>query len=187
MARLARLALSEEEIEPMARELSAVLDHVAKMGELSLDDVAPTSHVVEMTGALRADRPRPSLPREVVLDQAPDAGDEGFLVPSPQALTLAVRRRECSTSRRPPRSRRSRRGELSAQELFEFYRERAQQHGGAAEDGGLNCLTWVAEEAPTPPAPVRARSAGGRAAGGQGPVLHQGRAEPVGLAHPRGL
>jgi aspartyl-tRNA(Asn)/glutamyl-tRNA(Gln) amidotransferase subunit C len=85
VARLARLALSDEEIEPMARELSAVLDHVAKIGELSLDDVAPTSHVVELTGALRADRPRPSLPREVALEQAPEVGDEGFLVPSPQA------------------------------------------------------------------------------------------------------
>jgi aspartyl-tRNA(Asn)/glutamyl-tRNA(Gln) amidotransferase subunit C len=85
VARLARLALTDEEIEPMARELSAVLDHAAKMGELSLDDVPPTSHVVEMTGALRPDHARPSLPREVALDQAPDAGDEGFLVPSPQA------------------------------------------------------------------------------------------------------
>jgi aspartyl-tRNA(Asn)/glutamyl-tRNA(Gln) amidotransferase subunit C len=85
VARLARLALSEEEIEPMARELSAVLDHIAKIGELSLDDVAPTSHVVEVTGALRPDRARPSLPREVALEQAPHAGDEGFLVPSPQA------------------------------------------------------------------------------------------------------
>jgi aspartyl-tRNA(Asn)/glutamyl-tRNA(Gln) amidotransferase subunit C len=85
VARLARLALSEEEIEPMARELSGVLDHIAKIGELSLDDVAPTSHVVEVTGALRPDRARPSLPREVALEQAPDAGDEGFLVPSPQA------------------------------------------------------------------------------------------------------
>jgi aspartyl-tRNA(Asn)/glutamyl-tRNA(Gln) amidotransferase subunit C len=84
VARLARLALSEEEIEPIARELSAVLDHVAKIGELSLDDVAPTSHVVEVTGALRSDTPRPSLPREVALEQAPAVGDEGFLVPSPQ-------------------------------------------------------------------------------------------------------
>jgi aspartyl-tRNA(Asn)/glutamyl-tRNA(Gln) amidotransferase subunit C len=85
VARLARLALSDEEIEPMARELSAVLDHIAKIGELELDDVPPTSHVVELTGALRPDKPRPSLPREVALEQAPDAGDEGFLVPSPQA------------------------------------------------------------------------------------------------------
>jgi aspartyl-tRNA(Asn)/glutamyl-tRNA(Gln) amidotransferase subunit C len=85
VARLARLALSEEEIEPMARELSAVLDHVATIGKLDLSDVAPTSHVVEVTGGLREDVPTPCLPREVALAQAPDASDEGFLVPSPQA------------------------------------------------------------------------------------------------------
>jgi aspartyl-tRNA(Asn)/glutamyl-tRNA(Gln) amidotransferase subunit C len=85
VAQLARLALSEEEIEPMARELSAVLEHVAKIGELSLDDVPPTSHVVELSGALRPDEPRPCLPREVALAQAPAVGGEGFLVPSPQA------------------------------------------------------------------------------------------------------
>jgi aspartyl-tRNA(Asn)/glutamyl-tRNA(Gln) amidotransferase subunit C len=85
VARLARLALGEDEIEPMARELSAVLDHVARIGELDLEDVAPTSHVVDVTGALRPDRPRPCLPREIALANAPAAGDEGFLVPSPQA------------------------------------------------------------------------------------------------------
>jgi aspartyl-tRNA(Asn)/glutamyl-tRNA(Gln) amidotransferase subunit C len=85
VAQLARLALSEEEIAPMARELSAVLEHIATIGELSLDDVAPTSHVVELTGALRPDEPRPCLPRDVALAQAPDVGGEGFLVPSPQA------------------------------------------------------------------------------------------------------
>jgi aspartyl-tRNA(Asn)/glutamyl-tRNA(Gln) amidotransferase subunit C len=85
VARLARLALAEDEIEPMARELSAVLDHVAKIGELDLDGVVPTSHVVDVTGALRADEPRPCLPREVALAQAPAVSDDGFLVPSPQA------------------------------------------------------------------------------------------------------
>ncbi len=85
MARLARLALAEEEIEPMARELSAVLDHVARIGELDLDDVAPTSHVVDVTSALRPDEPRPCLPRDVALAQAPAVSDGGFLVPSPQA------------------------------------------------------------------------------------------------------
>ena len=85
VARLARLALAEDEIEPMARELSAVLDHIARIGELDLSDVAPTSHVVEVTGGLRPDEPRPSLPREIVLAQAPAVSDEGFLVPSPQA------------------------------------------------------------------------------------------------------
>jgi aspartyl-tRNA(Asn)/glutamyl-tRNA(Gln) amidotransferase subunit C len=89
VARLARLALSEEEIEPMARELSAVLDHVARIGELELDHVAPTSHVIgdEMPThpALRPDEPRPCLPRELALAQAPAVSDDGFLVPSPQA------------------------------------------------------------------------------------------------------
>jgi aspartyl-tRNA(Asn)/glutamyl-tRNA(Gln) amidotransferase subunit C len=85
VARLARLALSEQELEPMARELSAVLDHIAKISELSLKDVPPTSHVVEVTGALRPDEPRPCLPRELVFEQAPAVSDEGFLVPSPQA------------------------------------------------------------------------------------------------------
>jgi len=85
VARLARLELSVEEIEPMARELSAVLDHIAKIGELDLAGVPPTSHVVELTGALRADEPRPSLPREVALAQAPAVDQDGFLVPSPQA------------------------------------------------------------------------------------------------------
>ncbi|HZL48275.1 MAG TPA: Asp-tRNA(Asn)/Glu-tRNA(Gln) amidotransferase subunit GatC [Solirubrobacteraceae bacterium] len=87
VARLARLELSEEEVEPMARELSSVLGHIATIEELDLTDVAPTTHVVEVTGGLRADKPRPSLPREVALAQAPAvSGDgEGFLVPSPQA------------------------------------------------------------------------------------------------------
>ena len=85
VARLARLALREDELEPMARELSAVLDHIATISELDLSGVAPTSHVVELTGALRPDEPRPSLPRELVLEQAPAVSDNGFLVPSPQA------------------------------------------------------------------------------------------------------
>ena len=85
VARLARLQLADQEVEPMARELSAVLDHIAKIGELDLSDVPPTSHVVEISAALRADEPRPCLPRDVVLSQAPAADGEGFLVPSPQA------------------------------------------------------------------------------------------------------
>jgi len=85
VARLARLALSDEEIEPMARELSAVLDHIARIGELDLDDVVPTSHVVADAmpthPALRPDEPRASLPREVALAQAPAVSGYGFLVP----------------------------------------------------------------------------------------------------------
>jgi len=85
VARLARLQLSDDEVEPMARELSSVLDHIATIAELDLDDVPPTSHVVDVSGALRTDKPRPSWPRDVMLSQAPAVSENGFLVPSPQA------------------------------------------------------------------------------------------------------
>jgi aspartyl-tRNA(Asn)/glutamyl-tRNA(Gln) amidotransferase subunit C len=83
VARLARLALSEQEVERMARELSAVLDHIERISELDLEAVPPTSHVIDVAGALREDEPEPSLPREVALEQAPAVEDGGFLVPSP--------------------------------------------------------------------------------------------------------
>jgi aspartyl-tRNA(Asn)/glutamyl-tRNA(Gln) amidotransferase subunit C len=85
VARLARLELSEEETERMATELSGILAHVDRMTEVDLEGVPPTTHVVEVTGALRSDTPRPSWPREVMLAQAPATKDGGFLVPSPQA------------------------------------------------------------------------------------------------------
>lgn len=85
VARLARLELSEEETERMSEELSKVLGHIEKLGELDLSQVQPTSHVVEVDVALRADQPRPSLPHEVALASAPDVADGGFRVPSPQA------------------------------------------------------------------------------------------------------
>ena len=56
----------------MAAELSKVLDHIEKIGELDLDGVPPTSHVVDVVNALRADEPEPSLPREVMLAAAPE-------------------------------------------------------------------------------------------------------------------
>ena len=85
VARLARLALSEDEVERMSRELSAVLDHIAKISELDLEGVLPTSHVVEVENALREDEPEPSLPREQALAAAPAVEADGFLVPSPGA------------------------------------------------------------------------------------------------------
>ena len=83
VARLARLELDEQEVERMAQELSKVLDHVERIRELDLEGVLPTSHVVEVTGALRADEPLPSLPNEIVLAAAPEPVDGGFGVPSP--------------------------------------------------------------------------------------------------------
>lgn len=85
VARLARLRLSDEEVERMAGELSSILDHIERIGELDLEGVPPTSHVVDVANALRADVPRPCLDREVALASAPDRTEDGFLVPSPQA------------------------------------------------------------------------------------------------------
>lgn len=85
VARLARLRLTDEEIERMTGELSSILDHIEKIGELDLHDVAATSHVLELENVLRADEPRPSLPRERALAEAPDTDGEGFKVPSPGA------------------------------------------------------------------------------------------------------
>jgi aspartyl-tRNA(Asn)/glutamyl-tRNA(Gln) amidotransferase subunit C len=83
VAKLARLKLTEDEVERMAGELSAILEHVDNINELDLAGVEPTAHVVPLENVLRADEPRPSLPRERALEAAPDADETGFRVPSP--------------------------------------------------------------------------------------------------------
>jgi aspartyl-tRNA(Asn)/glutamyl-tRNA(Gln) amidotransferase subunit C len=84
VARLARLELTDEEVERMAAELSKVLDHIEKIRELDLEGVPPTSHVVDVVNVLRPDEPQPSLPRDVILAAAPEPVPEGgFGVPSP--------------------------------------------------------------------------------------------------------
>jgi aspartyl-tRNA(Asn)/glutamyl-tRNA(Gln) amidotransferase subunit C len=85
VAKLARLRLTDDEVERMAGELSKILEYVETMNELDLDGVEPTSHVVDLTNVLREDLPRPSLDRETALEQAPDAAEGGFRVPSPGA------------------------------------------------------------------------------------------------------
>jgi aspartyl-tRNA(Asn)/glutamyl-tRNA(Gln) amidotransferase subunit C len=85
VARLARLELTEAEVERMADELSHVLDHIEKIRELDLQGIAPTSHVVDVVNVLRPDEPWPSLPVEVALSCAPEALQGGFGVPSPGA------------------------------------------------------------------------------------------------------
>jgi len=84
VAKLARLRLSDAEVERMAGELSGILEHVDRIGELDLDNVPPTSHVVDLENVLRPDEPRPSWPREDVLAQAPDSADGAFRVPAPR-------------------------------------------------------------------------------------------------------
>ena len=83
VAKLARLKLSDEEVERMSGELSAILEHVDNINELDLEGVEPTTHVVPLENILREDEPRPSLSRERALEPAPDADETGFRVPSP--------------------------------------------------------------------------------------------------------
>ena len=86
VARLARLELSDEDVERMGAELSKVLDHIEKIRELDLHGVQPTSHVVDVVNVLRKDVAEPSLPRDVILEAAPEPVPEGgFGVPSPGA------------------------------------------------------------------------------------------------------
>jgi aspartyl-tRNA(Asn)/glutamyl-tRNA(Gln) amidotransferase subunit C len=85
VARLARLRLSEEEVEQMTGELSGILGHVDRIGALDLEGVEPTSHVVALENVWRADVPRPSLSQEVAMENAPEPLDGAFRVPSPQA------------------------------------------------------------------------------------------------------
>jgi aspartyl-tRNA(Asn)/glutamyl-tRNA(Gln) amidotransferase subunit C len=85
VAKLARLRLADDELDRMADEMSKILEHVETMNELDLEGVEPTSHVVDLTNVLREDTPRPSLDRDSALEQAPDAADGGFRVPSPGA------------------------------------------------------------------------------------------------------
>jgi aspartyl-tRNA(Asn)/glutamyl-tRNA(Gln) amidotransferase subunit C len=85
VARLARLELTDEELDRMAGELSGILEHVDRITALDLDGVEPTSHVVALAIVLRADEPDPCLAREAALEPAPDPAEGAFRVPSPQA------------------------------------------------------------------------------------------------------
>ena len=81
LAHLARLAVSDEELDLFAGQLGAVLDAVAKVGKADVQDVAPTTHAVPMTNVMRDDVVRPSLPRDAVLAGAPAAEDGRIRVP----------------------------------------------------------------------------------------------------------
>ena len=81
LARLARLAVTDEELDLFAGQLAVVLDAVARVGDADVDDVAPTTHAVPMTNVFRPDVARPSLPPQAVLAGVPAAEDDRFRVP----------------------------------------------------------------------------------------------------------
>jgi aspartyl-tRNA(Asn)/glutamyl-tRNA(Gln) amidotransferase subunit C len=81
VARLARLALTDDEVELFTAQLRTVLDHAADVAALDLTHLPPSSHPIALENVLRADEPRPSLDREEVLAQAPAVEDHRFRVP----------------------------------------------------------------------------------------------------------
>ena len=77
IAELAKLKLSEDEIAKMTEQLSAILDHAARLQELNTDAIPPTASVVPLQNVMREDRVIPSTPREDVMANAPDKDDRG--------------------------------------------------------------------------------------------------------------
>lgn len=81
LAHLARLAVTEQELDVFAGQLDVILGSVARVGEVAAADIPPTSHAVPMTNVFRPDEVRPSLPREAILAGAPAVEDDKFRVP----------------------------------------------------------------------------------------------------------
>jgi aspartyl-tRNA(Asn)/glutamyl-tRNA(Gln) amidotransferase subunit C len=77
IAELAKLKLTEDEINRMTEQLSAILDYAARLQELDTDAIPPTASVVPLQNMMRDDAVLPSLPREDVLANAPDRNEEG--------------------------------------------------------------------------------------------------------------
>jgi aspartyl-tRNA(Asn)/glutamyl-tRNA(Gln) amidotransferase subunit C len=81
LARLARLAVTEEELDTFAQQLEVILNSVAKVGEVAARDIEPTSHAVPLTNVFRPDVERPGLTQEQALSGAPAAEQGRFQVP----------------------------------------------------------------------------------------------------------
>ncbi|MEU4242022.1 Asp-tRNA(Asn)/Glu-tRNA(Gln) amidotransferase subunit GatC [Actinoplanes sp. NPDC026619] len=81
LARLSRLAVTEQELDQFAGQLDVILQSVARVGEVAADDIPPTSHSVPLTNVYRDDVPQPSLTQDEALSGAPDAFEGRFRVP----------------------------------------------------------------------------------------------------------
>jgi aspartyl-tRNA(Asn)/glutamyl-tRNA(Gln) amidotransferase subunit C len=82
VAHLARLGLSEEELERLEGQLNHILDQYAILASVPTDHIAPTAQTIELENILRDDVPRPSLPREAVLDNAAEHDEGSIIVPA---------------------------------------------------------------------------------------------------------
>ncbi len=81
LARLARIELSQAELEVLVSQLDVILESVARVSEVAAQDIPPTSHALPLTNVFRKDELRPCLPREQVLAAAPAAEQMRFRVP----------------------------------------------------------------------------------------------------------
>lgn len=81
LARLARLAVTEEELDQFAGQLDVIISSVARVGEVVADDIPPTTHTLPLTNVLRDDVVAPGLDRADVLAGAPDRDGVYFRVP----------------------------------------------------------------------------------------------------------
>jgi len=81
VAKLARLALQESELDALTGQMDAILDYVEKLKELDTDGIVPTSHAVPMENAFREDAVKDSIGVDNALSNAPESGDGCFRVP----------------------------------------------------------------------------------------------------------
>ncbi|MFI7600882.1 Asp-tRNA(Asn)/Glu-tRNA(Gln) amidotransferase subunit GatC [Actinoplanes sp. NPDC049681] len=81
LARLSRLAVTEEELDKFAGQLDVILQSVARIGDVAAEDIPPTSHSVPLTNVYRDDVVTPGLTQDAALSGAPDAAEGRFRVP----------------------------------------------------------------------------------------------------------
>jgi aspartyl-tRNA(Asn)/glutamyl-tRNA(Gln) amidotransferase subunit C len=82
VALLARLRLTDAELETITGQLAQIVGYVDQLGEVNTDGVEPMAHAIEVANVFRDDRTAPSLPREEALANAPHHDDRGYLVPA---------------------------------------------------------------------------------------------------------
>jgi aspartyl-tRNA(Asn)/glutamyl-tRNA(Gln) amidotransferase subunit C len=82
VALLARLRLSDKELETITGELAQIVGYVDQLGEVDTEGVEPMAHAIEVSNVFRDDQLAPSLPREEALANAPHHDDRGYLVPA---------------------------------------------------------------------------------------------------------
>jgi len=81
VARLARLALTDEEKRRLREQLGLILEHAAKVGEVAVEEVRPTAHTIPRSNVFRPDEPKPSLAHDAALANAPQEEEGRFRVP----------------------------------------------------------------------------------------------------------